>query len=142
MPNGKTHDTITFILLPIVILSGYFITKNYIDTLILSTLYLFSSLMFNGDLDMNTSTYNRWYVLKMIWIPYQLMFHHRSIFTHGIIIGTTIRIIYIGVIPFLILYYNLDINILTDIISSKYLIIGFIGLESGNTVHTLSDKIF
>ncbi|MDZ7785998.1 MAG: DUF2227 family putative metal-binding protein [Candidatus Saccharibacteria bacterium] len=27
----------------------------------------------------------------MIWIPYQLIFEHRSVFTHGIIIGTVVR---------------------------------------------------
>jgi len=98
--------------------------------------------MFNGDLDTNSKPYNRWWVFKMIWIPYQLMFNHRSIFTHGIIIGTIIRLIYIGILPFLFFYFYKNLNILTELIPIRYLIISFMGLELGNTIHTLSDKIF
>jgi uncharacterized metal-binding protein len=95
--------------------------------------------MFNGDLDTNSKPYNRWFVFKMIWIPYQLMFTHRNIFTHGVIIGTTIRIIYIGIIPFLYFYYNHGINILTDVISIKDLIVILIGLELGSLSHSVPD---
>lgn len=139
MPCGKTHDRITFIVLPIVVLIAYLIFNSFYLIHILSISYLFSALMFNGDLDTNSKSYNRWFVFKMIWIPYQLMFSHRSVFTHGILIGTTIRIIYIGMIPFLYFYYNHDINILTDIISTKDLMVVFIGLELGNISHSFPD---
>lgn len=139
MPYGKTHDRITLIVLPIVVLTAYLIFNSFYLTLILSISYLFSALMFNGDLDTNSKPYNRWFILKMIWIPYQLMFGHRSIFTHGIIIGTVIRIIYIGIIPFLYFYYYHNINILTDVISIKDLIVILIGLELGSLSHSVPD---
>jgi len=139
MPSGKTHDKITFVVLPIVVLTAYLIFNSFYLTLILSLSYLFSALMFNGDLDTNSKPYNRWYVFKMIWIPYQLMFGHRSIFTHGIIIGTIIRIIYIGIIPFLYFNYYHNINILTDVISIKDLIVILIGLELGSLSHSVPD---
>ena len=140
MPNGKTHDSITFILLPIVVLTAYLIFDSFYLILILSISYLFSSLMFNGDLDYNTRVYNRWYVFKMVWIPYQLMFNHRSIFTHGILIGTVIRVLYIGLIPILVLYYSYGINVL-DYLTLKEMLIIFIGLEIGNIVHSVPDWI-
>jgi uncharacterized metal-binding protein len=97
--------------------------------------------MFNGDLDTNSRPYNRWWLFKMIWIPYQLMFDHRSIFTHGLIIGTIIRILYIGLIPFIIILVKEDVQIITSINLSIWILI-FIGLESGSAIHTISDRIF
>ena len=141
MPNGKTHDTITFIVAPVVAGLSYWITRDIKSTIILMSAYLFASLMFNGDLDTNSRPYNRWWLLKMIWIPYQLMFEHRSIFTHGLIIGTVVRILYIGVIPVTILLLKDNLQIISNI-PLNIIILSFIGLEIGSAVHTISDKIF
>lgn len=140
MPNGKTHDKITFITTPIIgVLSYYLLNNNLISTLILITTYIFASIMFNGDLDTNSKPYNRWWIFKIIWIPYQLMFSHRSIWSHGIILGTIVRLIYISPIIYCVFQiFNLS---LVDI-NWNLMIIILIGLESGNTIHTLSDKIF
>jgi uncharacterized metal-binding protein len=141
MPNGKTHDTITFVLAPVVGGLSYWITKDIKTTTILMSTYLFASLMFNGDLDTNSRPYNRWWLLKMIWIPYQLMFEHRSVFTHGLIIGTIIRILYVGLIPFLIILFKGELQVVSSI-PLNIIILSFIGLELGSAVHTISDKIF
>jgi uncharacterized metal-binding protein len=141
MPNGKTHDTITFITAPVVAGASYLIMKDIQATAIILGLYLFASLMFNGDLDTNSRPYNRWWLLKMIWIPYQLMFTHRSVFTHGLIIGTIVRLLYLGLIPFLILLFRGNLQLITSIDLSIWMLI-FIGLELGSAVHTISDKIF
>lgn len=141
MPNGKTHDTITFIVAPVVAGLSYLITKDIKSTIILMSTYLFASLMFNGDLDTNSRPYNRWWLLKMIWIPYQLMFEHRSVFTHGLIIGTIIRILYISIIPLLIILFKGELQVITNI-PLNIIILSFIGLELGSAVHTISDKIF
>ena len=144
MPNGKTHDKITLITTPIVAIGSYIIFKNYNETIIVTLSFLFASLMFNGDLDTNSSPYNRWFILKMIWIPYQLMFEHRSIFTHGILIGTVVRLIYVGiiVIPILIYCFHYDINSILCFVNTNKFIIFVIGLEIGSSIHTISDKIF
>lgn len=138
MPNGKTHDIITYITTPIVFLTTfYFINLKYAIIIIIS--YLFSSLMFNGDLDTNSRPYNRWWILKMIWIPYQLLFTHRSVWTHGILIGTIIRILYISPIIILVV---ITLNIPFEVLVHPNFLLIFIGLEMGNLIHTLSDKIF
>lgn len=141
MPNCRTHDIITITVAPVVAGLSYFITKDVKTAGIISAFYLFASLMFNGDLDTVSRPYNRWLLLKMIWIPYQMMFNHRSIFTHGLVIGTVIRIIYVCLIPAIILYFKGSFDVLTNI-DTNLLILGFVGLESGAAVHTISDKIF
>ena len=138
MPNGRTHDIITFIVAPAVAGIVYWLTKNLITTGIILGCYLFASLMFNGDLDANTKPYNRWFVFKMIWIPYQLMFHHRSVFTHGLVIGTVIRILYIAIIPIVILSCKGDLHVVKAI-NWHLAVLIFIGLEAGAAVHTIAD---
>jgi uncharacterized metal-binding protein len=148
MPSGKVHDQITIVLiLPMTImllLVSYYV--NFIPTSIIPISiiifgYIFSSLMFNGDLDTNSKPYNRWWVFKIIWIPYQLLFKHRSIFTHGIIIGTIIRLLYVSplVVPMIKFIFGLD---LFEILTNDYFLYVFIGLEMGNFSHTVSDKLF
>ncbi|MFW6225362.1 MAG: metal-binding protein [bacterium] len=135
MPNGKTHDIITLITTPVVGLIGYNILDDYRLFLLLIISYIFSSFMFNGDLDTNSSVYNRWWFFKVIWVPYQIIFNHRSIFTHGIIIGTIVRLIWIS--PLVIIIYRVfDFNL--NLINSLIIILG---LELGNINHSLSDKI-
>lgn len=141
MPNCRTHDIITFTIMPVVAGISYYLIKDIKTAGIILGFYLFASLMFNGDLDTNSRPYNRWWLLKMIWIPYQLMFNHRSIFTHGLIIGTIIRIIYICLIPIIIIYFKGDIETVKNLDTSLLLLV-FIGLESGAAVHTIADKIF
>lgn len=141
MPNGKTHDRITYITTPVVGILSCILITDIKNIIILMFTYFFASIMFNGDLDTNSRPYNRWWILKIIWIPYQLMFGHRSIFTHGLIIGTVIRILYLGIIPFIIIWFKGNLDIITSI-NLSILILIFIGLELGSAVHTISDKIF
>jgi len=74
----------------------------------------------------------------MIWIPYQLMFKHRSIWTHGLIIGTVIRITYLVVIPVIILLIKGNLEILLTI-DTDILIPVVIGMELGAASHTIAD---
>ncbi len=141
MPNGATHDLITVAVAPVVAGVSYFATKDVKTTLIITVCFLFASLMFNGDLDTNSRPYNRWFILKMIWVPYQLMFEHRSVFSHGLVIGTVIRVLYICIIPVMILWFKGNLGLIRNI-DLNLLFLVFIGLESGAAVHTISDKIF
>ena len=141
MPDGRTHDKITSITTPIVGVVSYIVTKDIKTTAILMSTYLFASLMFNGDLDMPSKPFNRWWLFKMIWIPYQIMFNHRSIFTHGLVIGTVVRILYLGIIPFIILFLKGNLDILLNI-NLQIIFLILIGLELGSAIHTISDKVY
>ena len=143
MPDGKTHDKITIYVAPIVVVLTYVIGKDMITTAIVLGGYCFSSLMFNGDLDCHSRPFNRWWLLKMFWIPYQMMFKHRSIFTHGLIIGTVIRLIYLGIIPVTILLLGHDITPVVEWVKSNTDIVFpiLIGLELGSAGHTIADYL-
>ncbi len=147
MPKGKTHDKISIITIPALTIVFYLITTNLLQTVIFFVSYLFASFMFNGDLDTYSKPYNRWWLFKTFWTPYQTIFKHRSIFTHGIILGTFVRLLYLSIVIIGILwiiygkdslntYYNFCIE------NKKILVVSFIGLEFGNSTHTFADLIF
>jgi uncharacterized metal-binding protein len=95
MPSGSTHDRITLWIVPGLVISGWYLTQSGRLTLILILGFLFSGLMFGPDLDIYSVQFKRWGKLRFIWIPYQKLIKHRSIFSHGPIIGTLLRIIYL-----------------------------------------------
>jgi uncharacterized metal-binding protein len=137
MPSGRTHDRATIIFSPIIIGGVLFSNLDIQNSIVLITLYFFSSFMFNGDLDIISRPYNRWSVLKFIWKPYQKLFEHRSIWTHGVIIGTIVRIIYLLILLSPLIYFT-NFNIIAEMDLTTLLII-FFGLESGSALHTLLD---
>jgi uncharacterized metal-binding protein len=50
--------------------------------------------MFGPDLDTRSKQYTRWSVFCFLWYPYQVFFKHRSRWSHGLIFGTFVRIVY------------------------------------------------
>jgi len=96
MPSGQTHDRITLWGLPFVTALTFGHTQSGNITLIVSGAFLFSGLMFGPDLDLYSVQYKRWGYLRWMWIPYQKTLRHRSLLSHGLIIGTTLRILYLG----------------------------------------------
>jgi len=56
--------------------------------------FLFGGLMFGPDLDTVSRQYSRWWLLRYLWLPYRHFFKHRSRFSHGLIFGALIRVVY------------------------------------------------
>lgn len=96
MPSGRTHDQITLGMLPGIALLTLILSRSASLTLCLSGAFLFSGLMFGPDLDIYSVQYKRWGWLRVIWLPYQKLLHHRSWLSHGPIIGTVLRLVYLG----------------------------------------------
>lgn len=80
-----------------------------------ATLGCLSGIVLSPDLDQTSLTVSEWYILKIpvlgyvigplfvaFWLPYSRMFKHRSIWTHGPIISTLVRLVYIGVMVFIL----------------------------------------
>ncbi len=65
-------------------------------TLLVSGSFLFGGLMFGPDLDIYSCQYQRWGWFKPIWLPYQKSLRHRSFLSHGPLIGTALRILYLA----------------------------------------------
>ncbi|NET61474.1 MAG: metal-binding protein [Symploca sp. SIO2E6] len=95
MPSGQTHDRITLWSLPVVTALTLAMTRNSDLTLLVAGGFFFSGLMLSPDLDLRSRPFKRWGWLRWIWLPYQKMMRHRSIFSHGMLIGTTLRVLYL-----------------------------------------------
>jgi uncharacterized metal-binding protein len=157
MPSGKTHDRITLWGLPWVVGITFLVTRNGGLTLIVGGGFLFSGLMFGPDLDLYSIQFKRWGIFRWIWTPYQTLLSHRSQLSHGLIIGTILRIIYLVGVSLLIaipgvgmaqLFLGFNWNWqhfaqrvfkwLTQEHRQEAIAL-FIGLESGAMSHSLSD---
>lgn len=163
MAKGKTHDKITITLTPLVVVIFLIINRSFLNslgdiityTILGLSIYIFGGYMFSGDLDIISNEYNRWGYLKYIWIPYQKIFSHRSIFTHGFILGPVIRLLYLYSIGLFICSILYSFSIITmstsQIIEFTKLFVSinkilcfnvFFGLFLGSGVHTITDLIY
>lgn len=98
MPSGRTHDSITLWGLPIVTGATWFYSGSPTIAIVTAGSYLFAGLMFGPDLDIYSHQYKRWGPLRWLWLPYRKMLRHRSIFSHGFLLGTIGRLIYVTLI--------------------------------------------
>ena len=157
MPSGKTHDRITLWLSPWITGIAFLLTRDGDLTLIVGASFLFSGLMFGPDLDIYSVQFKRWGKLRWIWLPYQKSLSHRSYLSHGPLIGTIIRLLYLlslitifamlGV-AIMQLFWGFDWNwqkfaqqMLISIRENyrQEAIAVFLGLELGAMSHSLSD---
>jgi uncharacterized metal-binding protein len=142
MSDGKTHDFITYVtVIPLAALVGFLFGQQL--AVIFAVAYLFSGLMFNGDLDTESTPYYRWNILRWMWLPYR-KFGHRSKWTHGFIRGTLTRLLWVSPILFgilLFIAFNVGIGVMAAFIAKHWIgiIVFIIGLEAGSMSHTLAD---
>lgn len=152
MPSGRTHDRITLWLLPPLAASAFIVSHSGEQTLLLAGGFLFSGLMFGPDLDIHSVQYRRWGFLRFIWHPYQATLKHRSWLSHGPIVGTFVRLLYLsGIlilagIPLLTLlnwdwlfFFEQAVQLIE--IHPQETIALLIGLELGSISHSLSDSL-
>jgi uncharacterized metal-binding protein len=81
--------------LPALGVPAFYLTRHGTLVLVLCGFFLFSGLMFGPDLDIYSRQYQRWGWLRWIWLPYRKSMSHRSILSHGILIGTLLRVAYL-----------------------------------------------
>ncbi len=159
MPSGRTHDRITLLSLPPFAVLAYLLTRRGEWVLWFSGAYLFSGLMFGPDLDIYSLQYKRWGIVRWIWLPYQSCLRHRSFFSHGFLVGTIIRLMYLLIIVLILAIFGVAIAQFIwgfnwnwrnftennfNLLTSHYLgegITTFIGLELGAMSHSISDRL-
>ncbi|GAB1539762.1 hypothetical protein NUACC21_24290 [Scytonema sp. NUACC21] len=112
--------------------------------------------MFGPDLDIYSRHYQRWGFFRFIWLPYQKSLRHRSFLSHGPIIGTTLRVIYlstlVGLLAIVIFFiaeklWRVELGwqtlgqtaVKAFLQYSTELLALFLGLELGAMSHSLSD---
>src|SRR4051794_23704245 len=94
MPSGRFHDAVTFVLAAPAFAAGYAVTGRLGSAAAVAAAFVFGGLMFGPDLDTTSRQYSRWSIFRILWLPYRTFFKHRSRFTHGLIFGAILRVIY------------------------------------------------
>lgn len=94
MPNGKTHDAITFVLAVPTFFAAWRVCGSATLAAVLTGAFLFGGLMFGPDLDTQSVQYTRWWLFRFLWYPYKVALPHRSRWSHGLVFGTILRVIY------------------------------------------------
>lgn len=117
MPSYKTHDRVTLysacalgpacywaITTYQPVVGGYtFAVAPLMTTLIVVGAYVFSGLLLSNDLDTPSRITRRWGPLRVVWYPYQRLVAHRSVLSHGVLIGPLLRLVYLYVLLELVL---------------------------------------
>ncbi len=98
MPSGRTHDIITLLLAPPTFAAAWGLTRSVWLAGVVTAAMLFGGLMFGPDLDVQSRQYTRWGVFRQLWWPYKVAFRHRSRWSHGIVFGTLIRVVYFALV--------------------------------------------
>ena len=104
MPSGKTHDLVTFMLAPPTFAAAWGLSGSLAASVAATAGVLFGGLMFGPDLDIQSRQYTRWGVFRFLWLPYKVAFKHRSRWSHGIVFGTLIRIVYFAAVLTLVFW--------------------------------------
>src|SRR2546423_14539022 len=108
MPSGRTHDAITFLLAAPVAAGTYGVLRSRPMSGVVAAAFVFGGLMFGPDLDTVSRQYSRWAIFRFLWFPYRSFFRHRSRFSHGLLFGALIRVVYflgiVSVVAFGALY--------------------------------------
>ncbi len=149
MTSGNNHDKATKLLcLPFGLCISLFLgIENGLIGLIS---FLVGGLWLSPDLDTKSNASKRWGILSLLWMPYRKLIPHRSLFSHGPLIGTSIRLFYIGSIGFLGLSILHPLGLPTPSDGIKILFTNFsahkaifsmiiFGLEASTWLHLIQD---
>jgi uncharacterized metal-binding protein len=98
MPSGKTHDLVTLALAAPTFAAAWGLTGSLTLSAAATAATVFGGLMFGPDLDIQSRQYTRWGVFRFLWLPYKSAFRHRSRWSHGIVFGTLIRVVYFAAV--------------------------------------------
>ncbi len=149
MASGHEHDNSTKRWsLPFALFLSLFLGIN--NGLIGGLAFLLGGFWLSPDLDTKSNALKRWGILQALWEPYRRLIPHRSIFSHGPFIGTTLRLFYLTTMIILLLYCLKPIGITSpqEIINllmkqfNKYpqtFLALFIGIEASAWLHLMKD---
>ncbi len=150
MSSGLNHDKATkFWCVPF----GFFIglLTNWELGVLAGFSFVIGGLWLSPDLDTHSNSLKRWGILQFIWWPYRKFIPHRSLWSHGPFIGTSIRIVYITLWKYLIIFFIQLLNFTTPSLTSmffnidlihnyrKIIVILFLGVEASAWLHIIQD---
>lgn len=94
MASGKNHDRAILFTSPIVGIIG--VSHSLELGIIAASAHLLGGLYLSPDLDLVSRPFKRWGLLRCLWIPYQKLIPHRHWLSHGVIVGSIIRLLYLS----------------------------------------------
>ena len=95
MASGSSHDRGTWLLaLPFGLLCWPFL--GWIGSASAALAFLVGGLLLSPDLDTRSRPTRRWGPLRLLWWPYRKLLRHRSLLSHGPVLGTLGRLGYLG----------------------------------------------
>lgn len=146
MPDAKTHDAINIGIM-IAILAGLSylmiwdknpIAVRYLNIYTISLFsisYLFGTFFLNPDLDIESTPYKRWGVLRFIWWPYKVIFKHRG-FSHNPILGPLSIVANLAfIVALLLLLVGVDLHT----IPLRFTVVAIVGMVLSMEIHIASD---
>lgn len=96
MASGRNHDRSIYFTSPIITIAASYHAGLELG-LITGVAHLIGGLMLSPDLDLISRPFKRWGFLKIIWVPYQqLIPRHRHWLSHGVIVGSALRLVYLA----------------------------------------------
>jgi uncharacterized metal-binding protein len=147
MPDDRGHNTLNVM----AIVVGAPFAIYYLGYIALPGIaaFLFAALAFNPDLDLDSAPYNHWgWPLKWWWYGYQRWIPHRDSLSHGPILGTMARLLYLSplvvliLLPFVLTGKTSIEGIEQWAIMHKWpLLSALIGLEASSLLHIIADVI-
>ncbi len=101
---------VTLVLAPPTFAAAWGLTGSLALSAAATAAMLFGGLMFGPDLDIQSRQYTRWGPLRFLWWPYKVVFRHRSRWSHGIIFGTLIRVVYFAAVLTLLFWAGVCVS--------------------------------
>ena len=106
--------------------------------------HIFNTIMLSPDMDIDSSSYYRWGVLRWLWWPYKHFVPHRSRISHSAV-GGIIRMMYALVL------WTAACTVLAPLVMEStiqlivnnpyYLLVILVGSASASWIHVVTDKI-
>jgi len=98
MPSGKVHLALEMTTLPGFVLAGAYLKASPEQLTVFALSYTAASLFLSPDLDLARSDpASRWGLLRYLWWPYAVVFHHRGL-SHSLLLGPITRLLYLGLL--------------------------------------------
>jgi uncharacterized metal-binding protein len=138
---GKQHDKAIIYTTPIAGAVSFYFQPDYFGFVMAA--HLFGGYMLSPDLDTYSEPYKRWNLIWNLnyWWLYKKRVSHRSIISHGLLVGTAVRVLYL-IAPFVLILHSHLESIMNWCVINKELVLWILaGLEFSAMVHVGCDRI-
>lgn len=154
MASGKNHDRGVIFQSPFIFVGTALITKDFSIAATITTANLFGGLFLSPDLDCPSRPYYRWSVFRFLWVPYmKLIPHHRHFTSHGSIVGSFLRLSYMGLLVggcgmlfmrsrVLAPYIDIVLEPILTTNGARYGLAIFLGVELSAQNHYVLDNLY